>query len=61
MKTLGQIAFEAYNADRGGVNYRGEKTPDWEELPEGIRHAWEVAAEAAVSEYANNADLPRVD
>lgn len=40
----GRIAFEAYNADRGGVNYQGLKTPDWPDLTEGIRHAWEVAA-----------------
>lgn len=43
-QTLGEIAFEAYNDERGGRNYRGEQTPDWEELPEGIRQAWEKAA-----------------
>ena len=46
MTTLGQVAFEAYNEDRGGVNYQGKKTPEWDELPEEIRHAWEAAAEA---------------
>ena len=44
--TLGQIAFDAYNESRGGVNFQGNKTPDWPDLPEGIRDAWEVAAEA---------------
>jgi hypothetical protein len=46
-KTHGQNAFEAYNESRGGVNFKGDKTPDWPDLPEGIREAWEVAAAAA--------------
>ena len=45
----GKVAFDAYNEDRGGVNYRGDKTPEWDELPEGIRHAWGVAAAAVQS------------
>jgi hypothetical protein len=45
-KSLGQIAFDAYNESRGGVNFQGQKTPPWGELPEGIRVAWEVAAQA---------------
>lgn len=43
-RVLGQIAFDAYNKDRGGVNHLGKKTPEWEELPEGIQRAWQVAA-----------------
>jgi len=49
-KTLGEIAFEAYNDDRGGVNHQGNKTPDWGELPEEIQHAWEVGADAVADE-----------
>lgn len=45
---LGQVAFDAYNEDRGGVNYLGQPTPKWRFLPEEIRHAWEVAGTAAV-------------
>jgi hypothetical protein len=45
-KSYGQIAFEAYNESRGGVNYQGLQTPPWPELTEGIRVAWEKAAEA---------------
>ena len=49
-KTLsnGRIAFEAYNKDRGGLNKDGQKTPDWKDLPEEIRHAWEVGAQAVL-------------
>jgi hypothetical protein len=43
---LGRRAFEAYNKDRGGVNHRGEKTPEWEELPTQIQRGWVVAAQA---------------
>jgi len=42
--TLGHIAFDAYNDDRGGVNFRGEKTPPWQELTPEIRGAWEASA-----------------
>ncbi len=44
----GQIAFEAYNESRGGVNFQGEKTPPWEELPTGIHNAWCAAATAVI-------------
>ena len=49
MKTIGEVAFEAYNDDRGGVNHLGKKTPDWVELPDEIRHAWEAAANDVAS------------
>ncbi len=51
MKTLGQIAFDAYNEQRGGVNHLGKPTPAWGDLPEGIRCAWEVATRAVVDGY----------
>lgn len=47
MKTLGQVAFEAYNTNRGGMTHDGKRTPPWEELGEGVRAGWEAAAEAA--------------
>jgi len=47
-ETLGQIAFDAYNKDRGGINHLGKRTPEWEELPQEIQHAWEAAAKAIV-------------
>ena len=47
-KSAGYIAFSAYNVARGGVNFRGDKTPEWPELPAPIRAAWEDAATAVV-------------
>ena len=45
-KTLGQIAFEAYGDNREWKDWRGQPMPQWNEVKEGIREAWEVAAEA---------------
>lgn len=44
--TLGQIAFEAYRASRGGKNHDGTPTPGWGQLGEGVRAGWEAAAQA---------------
>ncbi len=44
MKTHGQVAFEAYNAARGGVTHDGKPTPPWEDLGDGVRSGWEAAA-----------------
>ena len=53
--TLGQIAFEAYNRSRGGVNHRGVKTPPWGALGEPIQAAWEAAALAVAGELGFDA------
>lgn len=45
-KTKGQIAFEAYNQDRGGRTHDGRETPPWEALGDGVRSGWEAAARA---------------
>ena len=50
-KTLGQIAFEAYNESKGGLTYDGKPIPPWHELSgdrAAVHRAWEVAAVAAV-------------
>lgn len=61
-KTLGQIAYEAYNRAKGGLTYDGKPIPPWDDLvkptgeppgtvpPAGsaVQSAWEVAADAAV-------------
>lgn len=50
MKTLGQVAFEAYREKVGGQTYDGKPIPLWGELSERIRQAWEVAAGAVAEE-----------
>lgn len=52
-KTLGQIAFEAYNESKGGRTYDGKPIPGWDTLTNevglAVRKAWEAAAVAATS------------
>lgn len=46
MVTMGQLAFEAYNASKGGVTFDGRPIPKWEALGEDVRTAWSAAATA---------------
>lgn len=47
VEMLGKRAFDFYNESRVGLNYQSNKTPDWVDLPDGIRAAWEAAAHSA--------------
>lgn len=47
-KSMGQIAFEAYNVAKGGVTYDGKPIPPWSEVGDAVRGAWENAAAAVV-------------
>mgnify|MGYP000113615389 CR=1 FL=1 len=49
MKSLGQIAFEAYAEAKGGTTYDGKSIPGWDAVSEEVRQAWEVAALAVVA------------
>lgn len=51
--SLGQIAFEAYNVNRGGKTHDGKDTPPWDRLGKGVQEGWEAAAKA-VEEEVNN-------
>ena len=53
MKTLAQIAYEAYGDTVGWVNYQGLPMPKWNDLPEIIKDAWLAAAKAVVVEIAH--------
>ncbi len=45
MKTYGQIAYEAYRRCSDGKSLvTGARIPEWPELAEEIRAAWEMAA-----------------
>jgi hypothetical protein len=52
-KTLGQVAFEAYNESRGGLTHDGKPTPPWESLGDGVRSGWEAAAIAVNERMAH--------
>lgn len=47
MKSLGQIAFEAYVAAVGGKTYDDKPIPQWSEVKPTVQQGWEAAAEAA--------------
>ncbi len=40
---IAKSAYLAYSASTGNKNFRGEEMPDFEDLPEAIRVAWECA------------------
>jgi hypothetical protein len=45
-KPLAQIAYEAYCENRKWFSFRGEVLPPWNQVDNGIREAWQAAAEA---------------
>jgi len=45
-QTIGQTAFDAYRAFRGGRNHDGTPTPTWDDLTDDVRAGWEAAAAA---------------
>lgn len=53
MKTLGQIAFEAYKESKDNVTYDSKPIPMWEELGTDVQAAWEKAAYAVRKEIGD--------
>lgn len=47
-RAVSEDAYRAYLAATGGMNYRGEPLPPFEELPEPTRAAWEVSVRSVV-------------
>ena len=41
---VAESAYKAYGAVTGNKNFRGEPMPEFKDLPETIRTAWEAAA-----------------
>jgi hypothetical protein len=52
IEALARTAYQAYDADRGGLNYLGKPNPKWVDLPPEIRHAWRAAVASVVKEDA---------
>lgn len=44
------IAYDAYGATTDYKNYLGLSMPEWEDLPETIKKAWQAAANAVIAE-----------
>ncbi len=57
MKTLGQVAYEAYCVAVNGLSYTGVVLPKWEGTTDNIRAAWEVAAIAVAKEISKDCDV----
>lgn len=53
-KTLGQVAFEAYKEAVEGVAYDGTAIPEWKEVADHIKLAWQIAAMAVIDHGWNN-------
>lgn len=49
---LAQGAYAAYGQSTGGRNFRGDPMPEWDDLPEAIRTAWQAAAQNVVNTWA---------
>lgn len=49
MKTIGQIAYEAYCEAVGWQSFKADPLPQWPEVKERIKEAWEAAAEAVLA------------
>jgi hypothetical protein len=49
MKTLGQVAYEAYCESVNTLSFTGVALPKWEDSTDNIRKAWGVAAKAVAA------------
>ena len=47
-KTLGQIAYESYRNAQNGKAYNGQPIPDWKDVRDDIKQAWNRAAATVV-------------
>jgi hypothetical protein len=52
MKTLGQVAYEAYGQHSFGVALAtGIIIPKWDDLSERVKQVWQATAEATVNSF----------
>jgi len=50
-KSYGQIAFEAYKEKRNSKAYDNTPIPNWADLKEEIKFAWNIAANEVIHEF----------
>lgn len=48
-KELGQVAFEAYCSQVGGITFDNRPIPTWENLSESVQNGWRAAAYMAAN------------
>lgn len=44
----GEVLYNVYGAAVGFKNFQGNPMPEWADLPDAIKHAWEAVARAKV-------------
>jgi len=49
--SLEEAAYQAYGESTDWKNFRGDKMPEWEELPEAIQEAWRIASVGSVKHW----------
>ena len=59
-KSLGRIAFEAYNAHgpNAGKTHDGRLVPAWEDMTDDVRSKWEAAAVAVKAQAELTIPIP---
>jgi len=60
IKTLGQVAYEAYAESRSYMSYDGKELPQWGEQRLDLRQAWENAARAVERIVEDRNALPNM-
>lgn len=55
---LAEVAYQAYGSATGNKNFRGDPMPAWADLPEPIKHAWTVAADAILTSAQTDQPTP---
>ena len=62
MKTLGQVAYEAYCRHSFGIALAtGIITQKWDELSDRVKQVWQATAEAAVESFIEVKDDVRTE
>jgi hypothetical protein len=54
---VAKAGYNAYGANRNFTAYDGKPMPSWDDLPEGIKRAWECAT-CAILDFRENAWEP---
>jgi hypothetical protein len=58
MKTLGQVAYEAYCQHSFGIALAtGIITQEWDELSDRVQHVWQKTAEGAVESFIESKNV----
>lgn len=60
-RDIAASAYRAYAASTGNKNYRGEPMPDFADLPDAIKTAWQAAVRQANECYLQGDDAKELE